>query len=297
MSNRTNIDAASKNILFVPLNRLMKSPKNVRKVPRTKADLQAFAASVAALGLLQYPVVEPELGPRGKPTGNYLVNAGEGRRLAQLLRVKRKEIKADEPIRCMTEASKQLARSQLQRLDSDLAELDHALAELQRQWSFGVHAAADARGFLAVEHDRKVAALGRNLHGAPLAAGLGHRVDLGVIDDGAGAVARVGARVEDVALVAGLGSGLLGVLAADEDAAVGIVADPELGVDLEVFVFFLRDQEGRGLGVLLVLGHDRAVIDREISVAVALPVIKVLAVEERDPAVAGLGLRRTGHRK
>jgi hypothetical protein len=28
MSNRTNIDAASKNILFVPLNRLMKSPKN-----------------------------------------------------------------------------------------------------------------------------------------------------------------------------------------------------------------------------------------------------------------------------
>jgi len=101
MSNRTNIDAASKNILFVPLNRLMKSPKNVRKVPRTKADLQAFAASIAALGMLQYPVVEPELGPRGKPTGNYLVNAGEGRRLAQLLRVKRKEIKADEPIRCI----------------------------------------------------------------------------------------------------------------------------------------------------------------------------------------------------
>jgi len=57
-----------------------------------------------------------------------------------------------------------------------------------------------------------------------------------VIDDGAGAVARVGARVEDVALVAGLGSGLVGVLAADEDAAVGIVADPELGVDLEVLV-------------------------------------------------------------
>jgi ParB family transcriptional regulator, chromosome partitioning protein len=101
MSNRTNIAAASKNILFVPLNRLKKSPKNVRKMPHTKADIQAFAASIAALGMLQYPVVEPELGPRGKPTGNYLVNAGEGRRLAQLLRVKRKEIKADEPIRCI----------------------------------------------------------------------------------------------------------------------------------------------------------------------------------------------------
>jgi hypothetical protein len=34
-------------------------------------------------------------------TGNYLVNAGEGRRLAQLLCVKRKEIKADEPIGCI----------------------------------------------------------------------------------------------------------------------------------------------------------------------------------------------------
>jgi ParB family chromosome partitioning protein len=101
MSNRTNIAAASKNILFVPLHRLKKSPKNVRKVPHTKADIKAFAASIAAIGMLQYPVVEPEIGPKGKPTGNYLVNAGEGRRLAQLLRVKRKEIKPEEPIRCI----------------------------------------------------------------------------------------------------------------------------------------------------------------------------------------------------
>jgi ParB family chromosome partitioning protein len=100
MSNRTMKDAAT-NILFVPLNRLKKSPKNVRKVPHTKAEIRAFAASIAALGMLQYPVVEPEVGPKGKPTGFYLVNAGEGRRLAQLLRAKRKEIKADEPIPCL----------------------------------------------------------------------------------------------------------------------------------------------------------------------------------------------------
>ncbi|MGA8614356.1 MAG: hypothetical protein WB760_22320 [Xanthobacteraceae bacterium] len=68
MSDRSKIAAASKNIVFVPLNRLKKSPKNVRKVPHTKANIQAFAASIAALGMLQYPVVEPELGPRGKPT-------------------------------------------------------------------------------------------------------------------------------------------------------------------------------------------------------------------------------------
>ena len=100
MSNRT-IAAASKNVVFVPLGKLKKSPKNVRKVPHTTADIRAFAASIAALGMLQYPVVEPEIGPKDKPTGFYLVNAGEGRRLAQLLRVRRKEIKADEPIRCI----------------------------------------------------------------------------------------------------------------------------------------------------------------------------------------------------
>ena len=87
--------------MFVPLNRLKKSPKNVRKVPHTKADIQALAASIGAIGMMQYPVVEPEIGPKDKPTGFYLVNAGEGRRLAQLLRVKRKEIKADEPICCV----------------------------------------------------------------------------------------------------------------------------------------------------------------------------------------------------
>jgi ParB family chromosome partitioning protein len=101
MSDRTKIAATSRNIILVPLNKLKKSPKNVRKIPHTKADIQGLAASIGALGMLQYPVVEPEIGPRGKPTGHYLVNAGEGRRLAQLLRVKRKEIKADEPIRCL----------------------------------------------------------------------------------------------------------------------------------------------------------------------------------------------------
>jgi ParB family chromosome partitioning protein len=100
MSNRTKIDTA-KNLIFVPLDRLKKSPNNVRKIPHTKADIQGLAASIAALGMLQYPVVEPEIGPRGKPTGCYLVNAGEGRRLAQLVRVKRKEIKADEPVCCL----------------------------------------------------------------------------------------------------------------------------------------------------------------------------------------------------
>lgn len=101
MSDRTKVAAQAKNIVFVPLNRLKKSPKNVRKIPHTKAEIRALAASIGAIGMIQYPVVEPEIGPREKPTGFYLVNAGEGRRLAQLLRVKRKEIKSDEPVRCV----------------------------------------------------------------------------------------------------------------------------------------------------------------------------------------------------
>lgn len=98
MSNRTK-EAAAK-IIFVPLDKLKKSP-NVRKIPHTKAEIMALAASIGAIGMLQYPVVEPETGAHGKPTGFYLVNAGEGRRLAQVLRAKRKEIKRDEPIRCI----------------------------------------------------------------------------------------------------------------------------------------------------------------------------------------------------
>ena len=74
--------------VFVPLNKLKKSPKNVRKVPHTDEFIAALAASVAAKGLYQNLVVEPEV-KNGKPTGCYLVTAGEGRRLAYLLRAAR----------------------------------------------------------------------------------------------------------------------------------------------------------------------------------------------------------------
>ena len=86
-------------VIDVPLNRLKKSPKNARKVPHGEAAIAALAASIAAKGMLQTPVVEPELDPAGEFTGSYLVTIGEGRRLAQLLRVKRKEIKKTELIR------------------------------------------------------------------------------------------------------------------------------------------------------------------------------------------------------
>jgi ParB family transcriptional regulator, chromosome partitioning protein len=90
---------------FIPLNKLKKSPKNARKTPHSEASIEAYAASIAAKGILQNLVVEPELDTDGAPTGFYFVTIGEGRRLAQLLRVKRKEIKKTEPIRCVIDTA------------------------------------------------------------------------------------------------------------------------------------------------------------------------------------------------
>lgn len=85
--------------IFVPLAKLKKSPRNARKVPHGEAAIEALAASIQHKGLIQNLVVEPEVKDE-KPTGYYLVTAGEGRRLAILLRAKRKQIKKSEPVRC-----------------------------------------------------------------------------------------------------------------------------------------------------------------------------------------------------
>jgi ParB family chromosome partitioning protein len=96
---------ASGTDVFIPLDRLKKSPRNARKTPHTEAEIEAYAASIAAKGMFQNLVVEPELDAGGQLTGFYFVTIGEGRRLAQLLRVKRKEIKKTEPIRCVIDTA------------------------------------------------------------------------------------------------------------------------------------------------------------------------------------------------
>ena len=90
---------------FIPLSRLKKSPKNARKTPHGEAAIEALAGSIAANGMLQNLVVEPEVDADGAETGFYLVTVGEGRRLAQLLRAKRKQIKKSEPIRCVVDTA------------------------------------------------------------------------------------------------------------------------------------------------------------------------------------------------
>ena len=99
--------------VFIPLNKLKKHPKNARKTPHSEASIEAKAASIAAKGILQNLVVEPETNAAGEPTGFYLVSIGEGRRLAQMLRVKRKEIKKTEPIRCVIDTANDAAEISL----------------------------------------------------------------------------------------------------------------------------------------------------------------------------------------
>jgi ParB family chromosome partitioning protein len=96
---------ASGTEVFIPLDKLKKSPRNARKTPHTQAEIEAYAASIAAKGILQNLVVEPELDAEGVATGFYFATIGEGRRLAQLLRVKRKEIKKTEAVRCVIDTA------------------------------------------------------------------------------------------------------------------------------------------------------------------------------------------------
>ncbi len=93
--------AVQTGVVLIPLNKLKKSPDNVRKTPHAKAEIESLAASIHAKGILQNLVVAPEVAETGAATGFYFVTIGEGRRQAQLLRVKRKQIAETEPVRCV----------------------------------------------------------------------------------------------------------------------------------------------------------------------------------------------------
>ncbi len=97
--------AVQTGVVLIPLNKLKKSPRNARKTPHSKAEIEALAASIQAKGMLQNLVVEPELDESGGRTGFYLVQIGEGRRQALLLRVKRKQIQDSEPVRCVIDTT------------------------------------------------------------------------------------------------------------------------------------------------------------------------------------------------
>lgn len=92
-------------VIEVPLNKLKASPRNARKTPHAHADIEALAQSIAAKGVIQPLVVEPETDAQGATTGFFLVTVGEGRRQALWLRAKRKEISRRFPVRCVVDTA------------------------------------------------------------------------------------------------------------------------------------------------------------------------------------------------
>ncbi|MDB5440912.1 MAG: ParB-like nuclease, partial [Caulobacteraceae bacterium] len=92
-------------VLEVPLGKLKLSPRNARKMPHRAVDIEALAASIAAKGLLQPLVVEPERDGESQETGDYLVTIGEGRRQALLLMASRKQLRKTTAIRCILDTT------------------------------------------------------------------------------------------------------------------------------------------------------------------------------------------------
>ena len=129
--------------IFVPLAKLKKSPRNARKVPHGEVAIEALAASIQHKGLIQNLVVETEVQEDGTPTGHYLVTAGEGRRLAMLLRAKRKQIKKSEPVRCWLDTANDPSEISLDenvtRTPMHPADQFERFAELSNDKGWGAH--------------------------------------------------------------------------------------------------------------------------------------------------------------
>jgi ParB family chromosome partitioning protein len=90
-------------IISVPLNKLVPSQANVRRVGR-ESGIEELAASIAAHGLLQNLTVRPVRDDGGGETGRYEVVAG-GRRLVALQQLARaKRIKKAAPVPCALHA-------------------------------------------------------------------------------------------------------------------------------------------------------------------------------------------------
>jgi ParB family chromosome partitioning protein len=87
------VTTQSQVIQYIPLNKLVPSPRNVRR-KHPKADIEALAASIHARGLLQNLCVVPA------DNDCFEVEAGGRRRLALKLLAKEKKLAKDWPVPC-----------------------------------------------------------------------------------------------------------------------------------------------------------------------------------------------------
>ena len=144
-------------------------------------------------------------------------------------------------------------------------------------------------GFRAVQHHDHMRSAGRNLVGIPLAACFKSHERLCDIDNGAGSVAGVGTLVEDIHLVRIHGGDLLRIFATNKDAAVGIVVDPELGLQFEVAIRALGDEK-----TIAFVGLHNAVGQLPIRIADHVEGRETFPIEECRPAGAGRLLALSG---
>jgi len=122
-----------------------------------------------------------------------------------------------------------------QRRYSDTPELHNAGAILQRNRTGGVRSVpGEIDCPSTVQRDGKGVAPRADFHHVPPTTRFGHREDLGDIDNGPSAIGRIGAGVEDVDLIGVRGGDPIAVRAADEDARIGVAADPKLGAQIEM---------------------------------------------------------------
>ena len=78
----------------IPLNKLVRSPRNVRKHADPAADAE-LKASIAACGLLQNLIVRPAA------KGRFEVDAGERRRRAMFALAEEKALPRNHPVTCL----------------------------------------------------------------------------------------------------------------------------------------------------------------------------------------------------
>lgn len=124
----------------IPLNKLILSPRNVRKT-NGEEDIESLADSIAAKGLLQNLVVSEAPGERGL----YEVDAGGRRYRALQLLVKRKEIKRDFPVPVLVvpreDATEASLAENLQKIAMNPAdEVDAFAAIIERYAESGIEA-------------------------------------------------------------------------------------------------------------------------------------------------------------
>lgn len=178
----------------------------------------------------------------------------------------------------------------LEQTDFDLAEPHRAAAKLQADVALGVLLVLRLVDCgLAIHSERQLVPLAQNLERVPLTSGLDRRRRLGDVDDCACAVGGIGPLIEHVELITGPGVRLLFFGKADEDTAVGVVGDVQLGAQFEIAELVLPYKVTAALFCL----RD-AVGERDWRVADLRPSIEALAVKDRvQPApCANAGVAR-----